>query len=130
MYSKNIAKAAIGAALLAGTPVIVSAHDDGSAGQPVCLEANFMMADAMNSTPNNPPFASNQGPGRVLEMNIFTGERGITVNTPFNPDNVGTGVCPDGVVCPGPWKPTRSEEHTSGMVSEMPNWPSSKVSPM
>ena len=106
MYSKNIAKAAIGAALLAGTPVIVSAHDDGSAGQPVCLEANFMMADAMNSTPNNPPFASNQGPGRVLEMNIFTGERGITVNTPFNPDNVGTGVCPDGVVCPGPWKPT------------------------
>ena len=101
MYSKNLVKAAIGAALLAGMPVIVSAHDDGSAGQPVCLEANFMMADAMNT-----PFASAGGPGRVLEMNIFTGERGITVNTPFSPGNDGTAVCPDGVDCPGPWKPT------------------------
>jgi len=83
------------------------AHDLGSAGQPVCLEANFMVADAMN---NNPPvfapFATNNGPGRVLEMNIFTGKRGITVNTPFNAGNAGTAVCPEGVVCPGPWKPT------------------------
>jgi hypothetical protein len=106
MNRKCIAKAAIGAALLVGAPVLVFAHDDGSAGEPVCLEANFMMADAMNSTPDNPPFASSQGPGRVLEMNIFTGERGITVNTPFSPGNDGTAVCPDGVVCPGPWKPT------------------------
>ncbi len=39
----------IGSTLLSAT---VSAHDIGSAGLPVCLEANFMMADAMN---NNPP---------------------------------------------------------------------------
>ncbi|RDH82519.1 MAG: hypothetical protein DIZ80_09540 [endosymbiont of Galathealinum brachiosum] len=85
----------------------VSAHDIGSAGLPVCLEANFMMADAMN---NNPPvfapFATANGPGRVVEMNIFTGKRGITVNTPFNPGNSGSAVCPEGVACPGPWKPT------------------------
>jgi len=81
MVKKLIAVAATSAALIMGTVGTVTAHDDGSAGEPVCLEANFMMADAMNSTPNNPPFASNQGPGRVLEMNIFTGTRGITVNT-------------------------------------------------
>lgn len=101
MYSKCIVKVAISAALLAVAPALVSAHDDGSAGEPVCLEANFMMADAMNT-----PSASAFGPGRVLEMNIFTGERGITVNNPFGPGNAGTAVCPDGVDCPGPWKPT------------------------
>ena len=101
MTIKCITKAAIGAALLAGTPILVSAHEDGSAGEPVCLEANFMMADAMNT-----PFAEAFGPGRVLEMNIFTGERGITVNNPFGPGNAGTAVCPSGVDCPGPWKPT------------------------
>ena len=85
----------------------VSAHDLGSAGLPVCLEANFMLADAMNNNPPVfPPFSTSNGPGRVLEMNIFTGKRGITVNTPFNGANAGTVVCPDGVVCPGPWKPT------------------------
>jgi hypothetical protein len=106
MVKKLITVATTSALLLIGTVGTVTAHDDGSAGEPVCLEANFMMADAMNSTPNNPPFASNQGPGRVLEMNIFTGTRGITVNTPFNPNTAGTAVCPDGVACPGPWKPT------------------------
>lgn len=94
----------IGGAILSST---AAAHDLGSAGLPVCLEANFMMADAMN---NNPPvfapFSTANGPGRVLEMNIFTGKRGITVNTPFNAGNAGTAVCPEGVVCPGPWKPT------------------------
>ena len=101
MVKKLITVAATSAVLIIGTAGTVTAHDDGSAGEPVCLEANFMMADAMNSTPNNPPFASNQGPGRVLEINIFTGTRGITVNTPFNPDTAGTAVCPDGVACPG-----------------------------
>jgi len=81
-----------------------SAHDLGSeAGTPVCLEANFMLADAMNSPFNGLPTS---GPGRVMEMNIFTGERGITVDNPFSAVNAGTGICPDGVVCPGPWKPT------------------------
>jgi len=36
------------------------------------------------------------GAGRVVEMNIFTGQRGITANTPFSPANVGTPICPDG----------------------------------
>ncbi len=85
----------------------VSAHDLGSAGLQVCLEANFMLADAMNNNPPVfPPFASSNGSGRVLEMNIFTGKRGITVDSPFSATNAGTVVCPEGVVCPGPWKPT------------------------
>lgn len=54
-----------------------SAHDLGGAGQPVCLEGNFMVADAT-------------GFGRVLEMNTMTGEIGIIVPPPFG----------------GPWKPT------------------------
>jgi len=76
------------------------AHDEDDAGTPVCLEGNYMMADAMNA-----PFGV-QGPGRVIEMNIFTGTPGITVGNPFNPGNAGTDICPDGVTCPGPWKPT------------------------
>jgi hypothetical protein len=80
-----------------------SAHDAGNsaAGTPVCLEANYMVADAQN-----PPFASGGGPGRVIEQNIITGERGITVNNPFSGGNAGSEVCPDELVCPGPWKPT------------------------
>ena len=78
-----------------------AAHDIDQAGEPVCTEANYMMADAMNS-----PFASANGPGRVIEMNIFTGTPGITVGNPFNAGNAGTDICPDGVVCPAPWKPT------------------------
>ena len=96
--------AVIGGVILSSA---VNAHDLGSAGLPVCLEANFMMADAMN---NNPPvfapFSTANGPGRVLEMNIFTGKRGITVNNPFNPANAGSAVCSEGITCPGPWKPT------------------------
>lgn len=88
----------IGLAVVSGAPV---AHDDeDGAGKPVCLEGNFMLADAQNN-----PFAP-AGPGRVLEMNIFTGARGITVNNPFSPDNVDTPIVPDGISAPGPWKPT------------------------
>jgi len=79
----------------------VIAHDEDDAGTPVCLEGNYMMADAMNT-----PFASLDGPGAVIEMNIITGTPGITVVNPFNGGNTGTDICPDGVVCPGPWKPT------------------------
>jgi hypothetical protein len=82
------------------------AHDIDEAGSPVCLEANYMMADAMNS-----PFGV-PGPGRVIEMNIITGTPGITVPDPFTPAHVGTDICPSGIVCDngigggGPWKPT------------------------
>lgn len=58
------------------------AHDIDEAGTPVCIEANYMMADAMNI-----PFASANGPGRIIEMNIFTGTPGITVDNPFNNGN-------------------------------------------
>jgi len=103
-------------ALLAGSVGTALAHDIDEAGTPVCIEGNYMMADAMNT-----PFASANGPGRVIEMNIFTGTPGITVDNPFNPGNKNTDICPDGVVCelgPGggvggpfgdgsaPWKPT------------------------
>jgi hypothetical protein len=77
------------------------AHDPGSSGPgtPTCIESNLMVADAQNT-----PFASAFGAGRVLEMNTTTGERGLTVTTPF------TGaippVCPAHVSCPGPFKPT------------------------
>ncbi len=90
----------IGLALLTEQAI---AHDAGSlAGTPVCTESNLMVADAMNA-----PFSNIPGPGRVLEMNITTGERGITVNAPFSPANAGTPICDNGGVdCPGPWKPT------------------------
>jgi hypothetical protein len=65
----------LGLAMCAGG---VSAHDIDEAGEPVCIEANYMMADAQNL-----PFASANGPGRVIEMNIFTGTPGITVANPF-----------------------------------------------
>jgi len=85
---------------LSAMPVL--AHDDNAPGTPVCLEANYMMADAQNT-----PFASNQGPGRVIEMNIITGQRGITVDNPFGAPGPGP-VCDNGgVSCGGaPWKPT------------------------
>ena len=94
------------AALVTGVTVFstaVVAHDDNDPGAPVCLEANYMMADAMNA-----PFAGPvTGPGRVIEMNIITGERGITVNNPFTAVNAGTPICDNGgVSCAGPWKPT------------------------
>jgi hypothetical protein len=76
------------------------AHDLDEAGQPVCTEGNYMMAD-----PQNAPFAAN-GPGRVIEMNIFTGTPGITTANPFTAANKGTDICPADFDCPGPWKPT------------------------
>ncbi len=88
-------------ALLCAAAGIAIAHEIGEPGQPVCLEGNFMVADAQNT-----PFASAAGPGRVLEMNIFTGQRGITVDNPFTPANVGTPIVPDDVAAPGPFKPT------------------------
>jgi len=99
-------RAGIITALATGLTVFsaaVIAHDDNEPGTPVCLEANYMMADAMNA-----PFAGPvTGPGRVIEMNIFTGERGITVNNPFAASNAGTPICDNGGVdCGGPWKPT------------------------
>ena len=77
------------------------AHDGiNEAGGPVCLEANYMVSDSMNT-----PFASANGPGQVVEQNIITGERGITVANPFAGD-AAPEVCPPEVECPGPWKPT------------------------
>jgi len=80
---------------------IANAHDEDSLpGVPVCLEGNYMMADAMNA-----PFSNAPGLGRVIEMNTLTGERGITVESPFSAPNIGP-LCPDHVTCPGPFKPT------------------------
>lgn len=99
-YQKQKLVLAASCALLFST---ANAHDggDNDAGTPVCLEANYMVADAQNA-----PFSAATGPGRVIEQNIITGERGITVDNPFSPVNAGSDVCPDEVVCPGPWKPT------------------------
>ena len=93
-------------ALAAGMAMFASgvmAHDPGSAGPgtPTCIESNLMVADAQFT-----PFASANGPGRVVEINTTTGERGLTVNTPFTPAAVGGPICPDHVSCPGPFKPT------------------------
>ena len=65
------------------------AHTGEDVGQPACLEANFMMADAMNNDPSQfgpagAPWADANGPGQVLEVNIVTGARGITVGNPFS----------------------------------------------
>jgi hypothetical protein len=80
-----------------------TAHDPNSLGPgtPACIESNLMAADAENG-----PFSNQPGPGRVIEMNITTGTRGITVERPFNALNASTPICPTGVDCPGPWKPT------------------------
>lgn len=101
IHRKQSVTAAILAALAVTTGSAV-AHDGGNdAGTPVCLEANYMVSDAQFG-----PFASADGPGRVIEQNIITGERGITVNNPFTAANVGTPICPPEMECPGPWKPT------------------------
>ena len=91
---------AAGMTMLAGGAI---AHDPNSLGPgtPTCIESNLMAADAENG-----PFSNQPGPGRVIEMNITTGERGITVESPFNALNASTPICPTGVDCPGPWKPT------------------------
>lgn len=85
-------------ATLMGTAM---AHDGDNAGQPVCIEGNFMLADAQNE-----PFASANGMGRVLEVNIFTGTRGVAFDNPYTTENAGTAIVPEGVVAPGPFKPT------------------------
>ena len=87
-FKKEISSLAygIGLALIAGQAM---AHESGSnVGAPACLEANFMMADAMNNNPAGfgpagAPWAAANGPGQVLEVNIVTGARGITVANPF-----------------------------------------------
>ena len=78
-----------------------AAHGLDEVGAPACLEANFMMADAMNNDPSQfgpagAPWADANGPGQVLEVNIVTGARGITVANPFGP-----GSDPTGPVCGG-----------------------------
>lgn len=95
-----------------------TAHTGEGVGQPACLEANFMMADAMNNDPNGfgpagAPWAAANGPGQVLEVNIVTGARGITVSNPFTEDPLGP-VCGNDspyISCQGddgksPFKPT------------------------
>ena len=81
--------AALGGVMLAGAIGTAAAHGLDDVGQPACLEANFMMADAMNNDPNGfgpagAPWAAANGPGQVLEVNIVTGARGITVANPFS----------------------------------------------
>jgi len=103
---KKFTKRSISAGLAASLAMLAGsafAHDPNSLGPgtPACIESNLMAADAENG-----PFSNQPGPGRVVEMNITTGTRGITVERPFNPLTVGTPICPDGVDCPGPWKPT------------------------
>ena len=113
MKKCNVTVTTLAAAMsmLAGNAIAHSGNS--AAGTPVCLESNIMMADAQNAPfansgppdPNNPgKYLS--GPGRLLEMNTTTGERGITVDNPFSAGNAGTEICPDHVSCPGPWKPT------------------------
>jgi hypothetical protein len=113
--------AALGGAMLAGAMGTVAAHGLDDVGAPACLEANFMMADAMNNDPSQfgpagAPWAAANGPGQVLEVNIVTGARGITVANPFGPgvDPIGP-ICADGdgtISCAGngfgkaPFKPT------------------------
>ncbi|MBG7610606.1 MAG: hypothetical protein IZT55_07040, partial [Anaerolineae bacterium] len=89
-FKKEISSLAygIGLALIAGQAV---AHGLDDVGAPACLEANFMMADAMNNDPSQfgpagAPWAEANGPGQVIEVNIVTGARGITVHNPFGND--------------------------------------------
>ncbi|MDH3980918.1 MAG: hypothetical protein OEU91_10465 [Gammaproteobacteria bacterium] len=79
---------AISSVLLTGAVGTVAAHGLEDIGAPACLEANFMMADAMNNNPAGfgpagAPWAAANGPGQVLEVSIVTGARGITVTNPF-----------------------------------------------
>ena len=50
-----------------------TAHGLDDVGAPACLEANFMMADAMNNDPSQfgpagAPWAAANGPGQVLTI--------------------------------------------------------------
>jgi hypothetical protein len=102
-----------------------AAHGLDEVGQPACLEANFMMADAMNNDPSQfgpagAPWAAANGPGQVLEVNIVTGARGITVGNPFHPDNLGSDVCPNGSignVTSGPFGENQAPFKPTGVLS-------------
>ena len=97
---------AMSGAMLAGAVGTAAAHGLDDVGAPACLEANFMLADAMGSLPGgqsvggiptddgNGGYTLNDGPGQVLEVSIVTGKRGITVSNPFTSD-------PDSPVCGG-----------------------------
>ncbi|GEM_PF-1021942 len=100
-YKLTVTALAVGMSMPVGNAVAHSGNS--AAGTPVCLESNIMMADSQNA-----PFSNIPGPGRLLEMNTTTGERGITVSNPFTPANIGTDICPEHVSCAAgsPWKPT------------------------
>ena len=93
---KRIRKASLVAstALLLAPVAYVGAQGLERAGLPVLLDGNFIVADAMNE-----PFATNQGPGRVLEMNVMTGEIGVIFDNPLDGS-------PEVLGLTGPWKPT------------------------
>ncbi|VAW50713.1 hypothetical protein MNBD_GAMMA05-2641 [hydrothermal vent metagenome] len=110
MNKCKLTATALAVSVVTFTGNVIAHSGNSAAGTPVCLESNIMMADAQNA-----PFANSgpvvdgiirSGPGRLLEMNTTTGERGITVVNPLNAGNAGTEICPDHVSCPGPWKPT------------------------
>ena len=69
-----------------------------------------MMADAMNNDPSQfgpagAPWAAANGPGQVLEVNIVTGARGITVANPFGPQDASSPICDSNsgyISCGGP----------------------------
>jgi len=67
-----------------------AAHNLDGAGLPVCLEGNFMVADS--GTGKGAGGTSVVGPGRVLEVNLMTGQPGVAFEKP--PQII------------GPWRPT------------------------
>jgi hypothetical protein len=77
----------LGLASLVGT---ASAHGLEGAGLPVCLEGNFMVADS--GTGAGAGGTSIVGPGRVLEVNLLTGQPGVAFDKPAE------------II--GPWRPT------------------------
>ena len=97
----------VAAAIAATITATAHAHDLGNAGLPVCLESNFMLADAQNE-----PFAP-AGPGRVIEMNTTTGDIGITFLRPEAGEPGTDSAFPTAPDCPdcdtdqlNAWKPT------------------------
>lgn len=100
MKNKIFHRVVLGLGLLFVSTMALADRAD-NRGLPVCLEGNFMVADAQNA-----PFSSASGPGRILEIDIMTGDRGVTFGNPFSLDNIGTPIVPENVDAPGPWKPT------------------------
>lgn len=136
-YFKHVMTVGLAAFVSIATSAEVLQAGDSKSGTPVLLEGNFMVADAMNSpfaTSGDPeaPLPTAGGPGRVIEINVFTGERGITLVDPFGSINNGSAICDSNgmqvasrgqendddnqrgyrrgeawhFACPGPWKPT------------------------